>query len=90
MNEKDTILPGSERSRDASCSAANWTLLFETQDGMCHPLRIHFPEGGSEADAMRYAGSYLAKHAWLKTVSQCYPTEPPNAEMRDAMGGKRL
>lgn len=60
----------------------DWTLLFDTDDDMCHPVRIHFHEPSSEADAVRYASSYLVKNSWLKGLSDCYPT---NVAFREAI-----
>lgn len=52
-----------------------WSLLFETHDGMTHPLRITFSERGSEKDARRHGTDYIkANQRWLKSLTDCYPT----------------
>ncbi len=62
--------------------AEEWTMLFKTEDGACHPLRVRFVESETEADAVRYASGYLARNAWLRGLWECYPTN--RAEGKEA------
>jgi len=51
-----------------------WSLLFETKDGMIHPIRVSYPEVVTRKEAEIAAKEYLAKHDWLKSIEDIYPT----------------
>lgn len=61
--------------------ARQWSLMFETYDGMSHPLRITFRDEGSEEAARRYGEQYLVNNGrWLNKLTECYPTASENLE----------
>lgn len=58
-----------------------WTVLFNTDDEMIHPVRFEWSFPKSESEVTIVANAYLAKHSWLKSVEEVYPTQSEGANI---------
>ena len=58
-----------------------WTVLFNTDDEMIHPVRFEWGHPKTEQEVTLYANAYLAKHSWLKSVEEIYPTDSEGANI---------
>lgn len=52
-----------------------WTILFDTDDGKCHPLRLVYEYMATKDQAEADAKKYMQGKAWLVRVGSCYPTQ---------------
>lgn len=52
-----------------------WTILFDTDDGKCHPLRLVFEEMVTKEQAESQARTYMNGKPWLVRVGSVYPTQ---------------
>lgn len=53
-----------------------WSLIFNTHNGMAHPLRLDFHQEVDSDEVFDYAKQYIEEHKdFLQSVDQIYPTK---------------